>query len=255
MKCIITFFAIVFTISSLAQTDSLPYKYNHWEPNFKNYTKMKRQHSLYCIEALNNNGALLVRLKTRKPKIEALRAEGFTSDADRIEAEQLKLNREIVSSFRERYKFSRVYFFFAEDTESLRKGVRKGIFLNDDLTSNPLLEVKEDFYLIAEFDNVESDPIGFPLNKEALEQVVVRPSVMKGRALVVRDKYFIQLRHPFPFYVMAPDNEWIWHYVESLEKNLVAFYNNRNQVNFFSPTVTLFWFDKTTDWVKYYYKD
>ncbi|MDX2001029.1 MAG: hypothetical protein SFW35_01225 [Chitinophagales bacterium] len=197
------------------------------------YQKKKRQYAIYSINKLKD-GALLVRLKTREQAIKLYRQNGATDIADNIQADQEKENLRIVAAFREAYKFSPVYFFFSSATDSVKKGIRSGYFLNDSLKIDPKIVLKEDFFMIAEFGPLQAETYTFaqeggtsnPDNTGSLE-----------RALLVRDSYFIQMRDPFPFYVsaMVEKPRMMAAHVKNLNDSFFRFYEKHQQEQPFYP--------------------
>lgn len=127
---------------------------------------------------LKEKGVLLVRLHSSRNKINALREKGYEEDATSTEAEQRRVNREIVYAFIEKYDFSEVYFFYDYNSTEILNGNFKE-FLLDKNFELALLKKSPEFYLIGDFSQTEK---------------------MSISALVIMDKNYEQLESPFPFY-------------------------------------------------------
>ena len=61
-------------------------------------------------------GAILVRLMTKKNSILALRYSGREEQADRIECEQIEFNKRVICAFKKNFSFCKVYFFFNDNS-------------------------------------------------------------------------------------------------------------------------------------------
>jgi hypothetical protein len=136
-----------------------PQEYKDQE-QFKNFYSRRNEIGKWQINQLKN-GALLVRLHTNKNVIESLKKMGKADLATRKELELMAVNKNIVMAFTRFYKFSKVYFFFSDRSDTLLKGARSGIFLDTNLVIDPKIEMKENFYLLAEQDDAYNSSIGF----------------------------------------------------------------------------------------------
>lgn len=159
------------------------------------------------------DGALLVRLKTSKPTIRAMRARGFDNWADETEKNQRIENLSLINAFRSAYNFSEVKFFYSEDSRKVRKGNFEGIFLNDSLQKDSAIVLRNPQNVFTcELTNIQEDTARFfshyewvPTGDFAMKQV---PRFYGGGentfyALVVKDQDFNQLSRPFPYYSRA----------------------------------------------------
>lgn len=162
------------------------------------------------IHMLHNQGALLVRLTTRKKAIEALRSQGKQEQADKLQKEQDERNKAIVKAFKQEYKFSPAYFFFSDYSQNiLENKINTVPFLGEDLIPDKNIVMDKEKFLTAEFSS---------LNAESLD----------GTALVVMDDKFNKLKRPFPFYVRIyqglPFERSPAAVVRKLDKKLDKFY-------------------------------
>lgn len=181
-----------------------------------------------------HDGALLVRLKTKKNSIAALRKIGNNKLADKLEKQQAELNKAIVAAFSAYFDFCPAYFFFSDYSEAVRtKRMDQVAFLNAELLPDTSIRLKNTGFLTAEFGAIEQDPaqiIGgdyYAQGENGLEkrtQYTGAPN-MGFEALIVQSDQFIQLRKPFPYYVRTFDAaRKPKSVVRILNKNLHRFY-------------------------------
>lgn len=172
---------------------------------FKDFYKRRNIIGRWQINQLKN-GALVVRLHNNKTLVDGLKKMGKADLAAQKELEMMAVNKNILMAFTRYYKFSKVYFFFSNNSDTLLKGARSGIFLDTNLIVDPNIEMKETFYLLAEHDDVYNSSIGFvPEDTAKLTKETGNPS--KEAAMVIKNKYGHQLKDPFPFYVLSKSME------------------------------------------------
>ena len=147
--------------------------------------KYLRQQARVNLKRLRE-GTLLVRLKTDENKIAAFIKKGKKEQAEQTERIRRDLN-------------------FKKVTEQQFGG----IFLNNKLERDPDISVDTNKgYYIGEIDVLEADtakhadmPYWDPNTKKIEHTYYGSQSDYSRSALVIRDKHFIQLRRPFPYYV------------------------------------------------------
>jgi hypothetical protein len=171
------------------------------QDQFRNFYNRRHAVAKWQINQLKN-GALAVRLHTNQKLIEGLRKMGKADLAAQKEYETMAINKNIILAFTKYYKFSKVYFFFSQDSDSLLNGKRKGIFVDSNLVIDPAIEMTESFYLLAEKDDVYNSSIGFISEAEA-KQAKETGNASKEAAMVIKNKFGHQLKDPFPFYVIS----------------------------------------------------
>ncbi len=144
-------------------------------------------------------GALVVKLKTGRTLINELYKAGNTEMANDKKLEMFIVNKNIMMAYRDNYNFGKVYFIYSSANDSLMSGARKGIFLDTNLTVDPTIEIKENFYLVAESDNIYNSSIGFIPEDSARK--VKEHGNPSGQVvdIVVKNKYGHQLKKPFPY--------------------------------------------------------
>jgi hypothetical protein len=165
---------------------------------FKHFNKRRQAVSKWQINQLKN-GALLVRLHDNKFLAEQLRKRGQSDLALQKEHEAFAINKLIVRAFTRYYTFSKVYFFFSDKSDTLLKGARSGIFLDTNLTIDPSVTMAENFYLIAEKDDIYNSSIGF-VKEDTARFVKETGNAVKEAPIVIKNKYSHQLKEPFPFF-------------------------------------------------------
>lgn len=167
---------------------------------FKDFYKRRNMIGMWQINQLKN-GALVVRLHNNKTLIEGLKKMGKADLAAQKELEMMAVNKNILMAFTRYYNFSKVYFFFSSNSDTLLKGARSGIFLDTNLLVDPKIEMKETFYLLAERDDVYNSSIGF-VKEDTARYVKETGNPSKEAAIVIKNKYGHQLKDPFPFYTL-----------------------------------------------------
>jgi hypothetical protein len=161
------------------------------------------------------NGVLLVRLKTKKKSIDALRKLGKEKQANKLESNQLELNQKIVNAFRNRFNFCPTIFFYSDYSNAVRtKSFNQIFFLNDSLQHDSSITLDQtEYFLIAEFSHIEQDSAKHfdhyykaqgENGYEQRSQYYGGPNV-GFPALVVKTDQFVQLKKPFPYYVKTQE--------------------------------------------------
>lgn len=190
----------------------LSYRINKRNPPGESERSRRKRVAKRQIKELRD-GALLVRLKTAKPTINAMRSKGFNRWAERTEKDQRIENLSIVNAFRNAYNFSELKFFYSHDSRKVRNGEFEGIFLNDSLEvdSNILLRNPENVFT-CELTNIEQDTAQYFSHYELVQTgnfAFVQVPRFYGAggntfySFVVKDQDFNQLSRPFPYYSRA----------------------------------------------------
>jgi hypothetical protein len=119
--------------------------------------------------------------------------------AEKKRLEGLAINLNVSKAYRKNYTFSKLYFIYGQSNDSLLNGTRSGIFLDSNLIRDPAIVMTEDFYLIAETDNIYNSSIGF-IEEDSARYVKERgPKTTTEASIVVKNKYRHQLKKPFPY--------------------------------------------------------
>ena len=173
------------------------------------YRTIKRKEAKSQINELKN-GALLVRLSNGQAKVNALMKLG---DDDRAEKYKMRLreeNLELVRSFRSAYDFSKVYFYYSDQSSKVKNANYQGIFLNDSLEYDSTIQLSSDVYVFnAQLTNRHKDSSRFITgyrNRTVGPFQQIREPIYEGgadngfMAIVLFDDQFNQLQRPFPYY-------------------------------------------------------
>jgi len=156
-----------------------------------------------------HNGALLVKLKTKKNSIATLRKFGKNQQADKIEVEQSVYNKKIINGFKANFDFCPTYFFYSDySQEILDKQFDKVEFLNVNLQYDSTIIFNNTPFLTAEFGIIEQDTAKFfdgYYYAEGIDGLEKRKKYNGGTdmtfgALIIKNENFFQLSKPFPYY-------------------------------------------------------
>ncbi|MCW3078344.1 MAG: hypothetical protein JWO32_2953 [Bacteroidetes bacterium] len=145
-------------------------------------------------------GALVVRLKTNQKVIDGLRAQGKNELALDKEKEQYVINANTMQAFRDKFKFCKVYFMYSNNSDTLLRGTRKGVFLDSNLKVDPAIVMNEKFYLLAEEDYRYNSSIGF-VPEDSAKKIVETGNNTQEEGIIIKNKYGHQLKGPFPYSV------------------------------------------------------
>ncbi len=165
---------------------------------FEKFRKRRMVIAAWQINQLKN-GAIVVRLKTNQKLIDGLNKQGKTTLADEKRLEQFAINLNTMRAYINNYTFSKVYFIYSYNSDSLLNGVRANIFLDTTLNVDPKIVMSEKFYLLAERDYAYNSSIGFVPEDSARVQTE-RGNAVKEVPIVMKNKYGHQLKGPFPYY-------------------------------------------------------
>ena len=175
--------------------------------------KEKLEISNYYFNKLSN-GALLVRLKRNKRKIDALKDRGYIDEARRVEMNQNHHNKEIISAFNNEMIFCNTYFFYSDQSNNVReKDFSEPFFLDSNLVIDKSIGFDVEDFLIAEFGDVAQDTASYKdfyitsgqNGKTKKSSYWGGPNFHFG-ALVIMTDDFVQLRKPFPSFVRTFDS-------------------------------------------------
>lgn len=184
----------------LAQIGTEPAVYKDYKDpeQFENFRKTRMIVGAWQINALKEHGAIVVKLKTSKLLIDELVKQGKQALALEKQLELFAINRTTMFAYRENFNFCKVYFIYSNYNDSLLVGKRQGMFLDTNLVVDPTIEMREDFYLLAESDFAYSSSIGFvPEDSARITKETGNP--IKLMAVVLKNKYGHQLKSPMPY--------------------------------------------------------
>ncbi len=176
------------------------------DTSFKDFSDLRYKVAKAQINALKNGGALLVRLKTNAKTIAKLKAAGNNDLATQVESETFLANKIMMTSYWLECKFCPVYFFFSEQSDSVRQKKLDGIFVDTTLNVNSSIVCKAPFYLVAEPDFVYNSSLGIVSESQA-QSAEERGNRIREARIVVKNRYFIQLHKPFPYFQLKGSYE------------------------------------------------
>jgi len=170
------------------------------------------------------HGALVVRLKTSDKSVDAYRKAGQEELAQKITAQREAENLKIAEAFKYYFKFCKVYFIYAKNTEALLKG-KPGIFLNDALQPDTTIKLTESYFLIAEYGSYTQNERTDDYHYSGVYKTEPSTSTASTSALVILDTKLNQLQEPFPFFEPVYLNGFI-KAVDHLSMSLEKAYGN-----------------------------
>lgn len=223
----ILFLGIYLTCFSQANLAVSPAVDNYkTDSSYIHFSKLSGPVAKAQIVALKN-GALLVRLKTNANAIQRLKQAGNIDLATQVERETFLNNKAIVRAYLKEFTFCPVYFFYSTYSDSVKQQKLTGIFLDSNLVQSSSIVCNSSFYLIAEQGSVYNSSLGFvPLSKASTAKE--NGTASKEVAIVVKNRFFIQLHDPFPFYQNGYAIKKFSTYVRKFNASLMNFYT-KNQ--------------------------
>lgn len=199
------FFILTFLISlcSFSQENDGPkppkVKDYKSDSSYNDFNSLRSKVAKAQINKLKNGGALLVRLKTNANTINKLKAAGNIDLATQIERETYLTNKIIIGSYLQEFDFCPVFFFYSNYSDSVKNKKLNGILVDTNLQVNPAIVCKADFFLIAESDKVYDSSLGIVSIDEA-PRAIQKGSPSREAPIVIKNRYFIQLHKPFPYF-------------------------------------------------------
>ncbi|MCX8080841.1 MAG: hypothetical protein N3F09_06350 [Bacteroidia bacterium] len=191
------FFLVICFLSLVDAQESDCQKYQ----DRQKFSKKAKLLAAWQIRQLKN-GALIVRIPDEQSKIKKLIISGNAKEAAlRYE----KFRRKYLLQYRlfkKYFTFCKVYFMYAKDYRRILKGERNGFFLDSSLCINDTLTLRENFFMIAEEDDVYASTIGFVKESCAMQvHETGHPAIHAN--WVLKNKYGHQVKEPFPMYVSS----------------------------------------------------
>lgn len=140
-------------------------------------------------------GTLIIRFPSHRKKIEALekaananpaKADIIQANIAEILAERDRDHSELVAAMKEHYTFSKLLFMYDFESRNLLDGAREGIFLSDELTPDPSIGMKTEYFYVLSFGSAGESGV---------------------EAYVVHDSNMNEMYRPFPYY-FKKNNFW-----------------------------------------------
>ena len=161
-------------------------------------TKEKKEYAFSSIKELHK-GAIIVRLKTNQRKIQLLEktlaSAGLKKNQRKRHQAILEgtikvrdaFNHAIANMFMDSFSFCPVYLMYDTSSSSLKKGLRKGIFLNQDKKIDASIQLNESFVFLVNYKKSSGE---FPFD-------ILRVQKLNER-----------LEEPFPYFIQLRES-WI----------------------------------------------
>jgi hypothetical protein len=175
------------------------------DSSYNDYNDLRFKVAKAQINKLKKGGALLVRLKTNANTINKLKAAGNIDLATQVERETHLINKTILASYLQEFTFCPVYFFYSNSSDSVKNKKLNGIFVDTNLVVDPTITCTANFYLIAESDKVYNSSLGIVPESKATE-AIERGTPSREAPIVLKNRYFIQLHKPFPYFQIQQSN-------------------------------------------------
>lgn len=199
------------------------------------------QDEVSLIQTMHDN-VLLVRLKSGKKTVEAMRFEGLVKEAVQVEDEHRSGNERIVAAFKQEFNFCNVLYFYDYNSVSIRNGEFKGVLLDERLKVYAGELPASEHFFIAEFGRVSQREEVYSTEtvKRRTEQGVENRQIQYGSsgmgisALVLMDKNFSRVQSPMPGYIRIFKNIPLFkrneaRVVEKMNEKLWSVYRSENR--------------------------
>jgi hypothetical protein len=188
------FFFILFAYGQLFSQENECQKYQ----DKSKFARKAKYLAAWQIQQLKK-GAVIIRIPDEVSKIKQLINKGQEEAAAIRYEKYVRKYKNRYRAFVTEFSFCRFYFLFAKDYPRLLRGERSGFFLDSTLCLNDTLQMKEDFFMILEEDDVYASTIGFVKESCADKVMETGPPVLHAD-WVFKNKYGHQVKDPFPMY-------------------------------------------------------
>lgn len=222
---------LMFGVSCFSQEDATsPLKETYFKED-SSFVKFGKYHEGVAkaqIISLKNGGALLVRLKTNTNTINRLKTAGSIDLATQVERETRLNNKAIIRAYQKEFKFCPVYFFNSDYSDSVKHKSLAGIFVDSNLVVNSNIVCNASFYLVAEQGTIYDSSLGL-VPEAAAEKAVERGTPKKAVFMIIKNRYFIQLHKPFPYYQQGYAIKKYSEYVKKMNASILKFYTKNSK--------------------------
>ncbi len=186
------------------------------DTTFANFHALRFDIAKAQIISLKKDGALLVRLKTNANAINRLKASGNNDLATQIERETDIKNKIIILSYLQEFKFCPVYFFSSDYSDSVKHKNISGIFLDTNLVINPNIVCTASFYIIADNRSAICNSSLGVVPESLANSSIERGAPERDVAIVIKNRYFIQLHKPFPYFQIKSTSQSFYNGKETM---------------------------------------
>lgn len=229
------FSAYIFLISALAlqscKTKELKY----------GFIRKKKTDSYRQIIDLKE-GSLLVILHSRQNQIDTLKNMERSEEAVKIQKLQSEKNKAIIQAFHENFNFCPVLFFMNNQAiDLIENGADAVTFVNDSLQEDSSIHPASKYFLVAEFGNMHMDTAKYfnwyHLSTQDTgawrKPYYYSTSTFDYQAFIFESPQLIQLKRPFPYFVMITETERKILLLDSIvtkaDRRLKSFYQKANE--------------------------
>lgn len=228
---ILLFTFLMLRVSCFSQEDAnTPLKETYFKED-SSFVKFGKYHEGVAkaqIVSLKNGGALLVRLKTNANAINHLKTAGSIDLATQLERETRLNNKAIIRAYQKEFKFCPVYFFNSDCSDSVKHKSLAGIFVDSNLVVNSGIVCNAPFYLVAEQGNICESSLGL-VPEVIAAKVTERGTPRKEVFMIIKNRYFIQLHKPFPYFQQGYSIKKYSNYVKKMNASLLKFYTKNSK--------------------------
>ena len=143
------------------------------------------------------SGYLLVRLPVMNNQLNYLKEKGNQADIDTFLVRRARTHDLIRKAFTDSFQFCKVLFFNGSYNQSIYNNELSNV-LEDSNGKIIKSLIQIPFYLVADFGSIEADSSYNPRKNNYEYQ-----GVLEGKlGMMIRDSHGVQLKDPFPFYVL-----------------------------------------------------
>ncbi len=189
-------------------------------------------------------GVLLVRLDFDKDKIAYFEKYNNEKEVRRLKEKAENVNSQIIDAFRTYFKFCEVYFFAMDDSRRLlEENFSEISFMDTSGALIPVPNLAERNYFIGEFTYIDQDTTTYYSSSTPSTNSINNPEGVtyyggtknNRSAFVIRDRKFVQLREPFPYFSaykpFGPVKKRYRRPVMELEEKLQKYLGQRESIN------------------------
>jgi len=205
------------------------------------YVRKRKVDSYRQIMDLKN-GFLLVMLHGNQNKIDALHSLGKHAEAENAKKQQDEKNKKIMNAFHAQFNFCPVYFFMnTQALDLVDKGINAITFVDKELKQDTSIKPGAEKFLVAEFGNLQMDTTkyfaGYRLSTTDTgswqKPTYYSTSTFLYDAFIIESPQLIQLKKPFPYFVMTTESDKkVNSYesvIEKVNQRLHAFFMKANE--------------------------
>lgn len=223
-KFVLLFFVFNARICFSQDEGVKPPVYNEYkgDSSYTNFNQLRFDVAKAQINLLKT-GALLIRLRTNAGTISKLKKAGNIDLATQVEREIQLKNKAIMRAYKQEFNFCPVYFFNSDCSDSVKHKHLEGIFVDSNLVVDPTIVCTANFYLIAEQGGIYNSSLGI-VREYSAQQAVESGTIFRDVFIVIKNRYFIQVHKPFPYFQKGLIVKNYRQYMKDFNERLQEFY-------------------------------